>query len=163
LGTGYQATNNDEAGWTLLPDGSVLTVDASPLGSRLSERLNTTTGVWSSAGNTPVSLCDNDTARGSNASEEIGSSVLRPDGTVFYIGANPNIGTACCAGSAHTAIFNTMTSTWSAGPNIPGNDAQNDAPSAVLPDGNVLLQAAPPASATNVFGSPSHFYEFDGG
>jgi hypothetical protein len=162
FGTGYQATNNDEAGWTMLPDNSLLTVDASPANTKLSERFNPVTGVWSGAGNTPVSLCDNDSARGSDASFEIGSGILRPNGTVFYVGANPNIGTACCSGAAHTAVFTVASSTWSAGPNVPGSDAANDAPSAVLPNGNVFFQAAPPASTTNVFGSPSHFYEYDG-
>ena len=144
------------------PDNSVLTVDASPANTKLSERFNPVTGVWSGAGNTPASLCDNDSARGSDASFEIGSGILRPNGTVFYVGANPNIGTACCSGAAHTAIFNTATSTWSTGPNVPGSDAANDAPAAILPNGNVLIQVAPPASSTNVFGTPSRFYEFDG-
>jgi hypothetical protein len=162
FGTGFQAPSNDEAGWTLLPDGSLLTVDAAPANTLLTERFNSLTGVWSGAGNTPVSLVDNDSARGNNASFELGPAALRPNGTVFAVGANPNIGTACCAGSAHTAIFTIATSTWSAGPNVPGRDAANDAPSSVLPNGNVFFQAAPPLSATNVFGSPSHFYEFDG-
>jgi hypothetical protein len=161
FGSGFQAPTNDESGWTLLPDNSLLTVDASPANSLLSERFNPTTGVWSSAGNTPVSLADNDSAR-SSASHEIGPGVLRPNGTVFFVGANPNIGTPCCVGAAHTAIFNTATSTWSAGPNIPNSDAANDAPAAVLPNGNVLMQLAPPASSTDVFGSPSRFYEFNG-
>jgi hypothetical protein len=162
FGTGFQAPTNDESGWTLLPDNSLLTVDATPTNSRLSERFNPSTGVWSGAGNTPVSLADNDSARGNNASFEIGPGVLRPDGTVFFLGANPNIGTPCCAGPAHTAIFSTATSTWSAGPNIPNGDAANDAPAAVLPNGNVLMHLAPPADSTNVFGAPSRFYEFNG-
>jgi hypothetical protein len=150
---------NNEQNWTLLPDKSILTVDVFPSGTKNSERFNPTTGLWSSAGSTIVSLADNDR---SGASFEIGAGVLRPNGTVLVIGANPNSGTACCSGSAHTAIFNTATNTWSAGPNIPNSDAANDAPAAVLPNGSVLMHLAPPASSTNVFGSPSRFYEFDG-
>jgi hypothetical protein len=150
---------NNEQNWTLLPDKTILTVDVFPSGTKNSERFNPATGTWSSAGSTIVSLADNDR---SGASFEIGAGVLRPNGTVFCIGANPNSGTACCAGSAHTAIFNTATNTWSAGPNIPNSDAGNDAPAACLPSGNVLMLVAPPASSTNVFGSPSRFYEFDG-
>src|SRR5207248_2577707 len=60
FGTGFQASTNDESGWILLPDNSLLTVDAFPANSLLSERFNPTTGVWSGAGNTPVSLADND-------------------------------------------------------------------------------------------------------
>ncbi|HKB64826.1 MAG TPA: glycoside hydrolase domain-containing protein, partial [Pyrinomonadaceae bacterium] len=160
FGSGFQASTNNEAGWTLLPDNSLLTVDAHPANSRLSERFNAVTGVWSGAGNTPVSLADNDSTR-AGASYEIGPGVLRPNGTVFYVGANPNIGTPCCTGSAHTAIFNTASNSWSAGPNIPNSDAANDAPAAVLPNSNVLMQLSPPFSDT-VFGSPSRFYEFDG-
>jgi hypothetical protein len=162
FGTGYQGLTNDESGWVLLPGNTLLTVDAFPANSRLSERFNPTTGVWSSAGNTPVSLADNDSARGNDASFEIGPGALRPNGTVFYVGANPNVGTACCSGLAHTAIFSTGTNTWSSGPDIPNSYAGNDAPASVLPNGNVLIQVAPPASSTSVFGSPSRFYEFDG-
>ncbi len=159
FGTGFQGTTNDEAGWVLLPDNSLVTVDVTPAGTSASERFDPTTGVWSSAGHTPVSLADN--ADGSR-SFEIGPGALRPDGTVFVVGANPNIGTPCCAGSAHTAILDTATGNWAAGPDLPNSDGGNDAPAAVLPTGNVLIQAAPPASAANVFGTPSRFYEFDG-
>ena len=53
---------NDEEGWTLLPDGNVLTVDAyvfqyDAAGTN-SEIYNTSTGTWSSAGSTVVQLWD---------------------------------------------------------------------------------------------------------
>jgi len=153
---------NDEAGWTLLPNGNVLTVDAFPTNSMNSEQYNPVTHLWSLAGTTPVSLVDNFTTSTFH-SFETGASILRPDGTVFFVGSNPNKTSPGngLSGSAHTAIYNTNTSSWSAGPDIPNHDAGNDAPVALLPNGNVLMQLAPPTTGS-VFGSPSRFYEFDG-
>jgi hypothetical protein len=161
--TGAGKANNyyNEEAWTLLPDGSVLTVDVFPgsiTGSLHAERYIPASGTWISAGTTPVSLLNNPPAGGDY---EIGPGVLRPDGTVFYVGANPNLSAPCCSGFAHTAIFDTKNNTWSAGPDIPNHDGGNDAPAALLPDGNVLLQAAPP-NATTIYGVPSRFYEFNG-
>jgi hypothetical protein len=74
-----KADANQEEGWTLLPDGSVLAIDTNPPGSpTLSERYNPRTGVWTSAGSTTVRLSD---------SEEMGPQVLRPDGSVIVFGA----------------------------------------------------------------------------
>ncbi|PYR74951.1 MAG: hypothetical protein DMF86_16845, partial [Acidobacteria bacterium] len=57
-----KATVNDEEGWTLLPDGGVLTVDAyvfSYLANGTnSEIYDPATGTWSSAGSTIVQLWD---------------------------------------------------------------------------------------------------------
>jgi hypothetical protein len=154
------AQENDEAGLTLLPDGTVLTVDVFPHDTLRSERYDPGVGTWSAAGNTPVSLADN-FSTSSFHSFEIGASLLRPDGTLFCIGANPNQTSPTGSGSAHTATFDTSTATWSAGPDIPNHDGANDAPAALLPNGNVLMLAAP-VGAFDVFGSPSRFYEFDG-
>jgi hypothetical protein len=88
-GTG-KADGNDEEGWTLLPDGTVLTVDAS-CGDN-SERYNPSTGAWSSAGSTIVQLPDCSGVQ----SFELGPQVLRPDGTVVAFGGTTT-------GTAHTA------------------------------------------------------------
>jgi hypothetical protein len=76
--------------------------------------------------------------------------LLRPDGTVFAMGASGD-------GAGHTAIFNTKTSKWTAGPDFPNGNDMADAPAAVLPDGNVLCETSP-----LVFQAPLSFYEFDG-
>jgi hypothetical protein len=89
---------NDEEGWTLLPSGDVLTVDAYvplppfpylPKGKN-SELYNPRTGTWKSAGSTIVQLWDSAAAcGGENAGTfEVGPPVLRSDGTVFYTGSN---------------------------------------------------------------------------
>lgn len=125
-----KATNNNEEGFTLLPDGSVLDVNISSTG--LTQRYLPSTGQWISAGSTPQPL---------GAGGEMGPAVLRPDGTVFAMGATG-------ANAVYTPPKTlTGTGTWAAGPNLANI---GDAPACLLPDGNVLL-----ADNTGV-------YEFDG-
>jgi len=150
-GTG-KADENDEEGWTLLPNGDVLTVDAyvnsyNANGTN-SEVYNPTTGAWTSAGSTKVQLWDSAAKCGGGGSYEVGPAVLRPDGSVFATGAN-----SCGAG--HTAIF--KNGTWTAGPNFPGVLDIADGPAALLPDGNVLVDASP-----GVYQLGSSFFEWDG-
>jgi hypothetical protein len=137
-----KADVNDEEGWTLLPGGKVLTVDANN-GSTNSEIYDPATGSWSSAGSTIVQLTD-------PGSHELGPAVLRPDGTVLYTGA-----------TGHNAVFNSVTSTWSAAPDFPKVGLQQldiaDGPAALLPNGNVLCMTSP-----GVFKSGVHFFEWNG-
>jgi hypothetical protein len=151
-----KADSNSEEGWTLLPDGNVLTVDAyvgsyNTTGTN-SEIYDTATGTWSSAGSTIVQLWDSAAKCGgsSKASYEVGPAVLRPDGTVFATGAN-----ACGAGN--TAIYNTATGTWTAGPAFTGTLDIADGPAALLPDGNVLVDASP-----GIYKAGTQFFEWDG-
>lgn len=150
-----KATLNDEEGWTLLPDGRVLTVDAYvrsyTADGTNSEIYDPSTGFWSSAGSTIVQLWDS-YPDANHASYELGPAVLRPDGTVFATGANggPHA-------SGHTAIFDTHTGTWRVGPDFPGGFDIADGPAALLPSGNVLVQASP-----GIFKKGSEFFEWDG-
>jgi len=139
---------NDEEGWTLLPGGKVLTVDAyvnigDPNGKN-SEIYNPSTGSWTSAGSTIVQLWD------SHGSYEVGPAMLRPDGTVFATGANG-------AGAGHTSIYNPSTGGWTPGPDFPSNLDVADGPAALLPDGNVLVSASP-----GIFLNGTVFFEWDG-
>ena len=151
---------NDEEGWTLLPNGEVLDVDAYvpippfpyiPTGTN-SELYNQWSGMWSSAGSTIVQLWDSAAACGgeSVATFELGPGVLRPDGTVFYEGANT-------CGPGNTSIYDSYRGTWRPGPQFPGQNDAADAPAALEPNGNVLMMVSPG------FGDiPSSFFEWDG-
>jgi hypothetical protein len=159
--SGYvgKADGNDEEGWTLLPNGKILTVDTywpassyyNPNGTN-SEIYDPTTGKWTHAGSTVKQLWDSRAACGDKTSDEIGPAVLRPDGTVFATGAN-----SCPATAGHTAIYNSLTGVWTAGPDIPGVNDIADGPAALLPNGHVLIDTNP-----GYGNSPSTLYEFDG-
>ncbi len=136
----------DEEGWGLLPNGDILTVDA--IDAPNSEVFNPATKKWTSAGSTIVRLED-------PSSQEVGPFVLRPDGTIFAAGASP-------AGTpGHTAIYDTKTKKWKAGPDFPKVNgvalACDDAPSALEINGNVIVMTAPP-----VFGTGAVFFEWNG-
>ena len=139
---------NDEEGWVLLPNGKVLAVDAytdigDPNGMN-SELYDPNSGSWSSAGSTLAQLWD------SHGSYEEGPGTLRPDGTVFWTGANG-------LGAGHTSTYNIHTQAWTQGPDFPGNLDVADGPSALLPDGNVLVSASP-----GIFQNGTEFFEWDG-
>jgi len=140
---------NDEEGWVLLADGTVMTVDAENAGgSPNAERYIPSTQTWIGAGTTPARLED-------PGSEELGPMVLRPDGTVFVMGATG-------ANAVYTPPTMLMgTGSWVAAPSFPvisqGQLDIADGPACLLPDGNVLMDASP-----GIFNTPTDFFEFDG-
>jgi hypothetical protein len=160
-------TNNEE-GWTLLASGKVLTVDAYvptdtfttyvPNGTN-SELYDPRTGSWMSAGSTKVQLWDSGAACGGESvgTFEVGPAVLRADGTVFYTGSD-----TCPQGTGKTAIYDSHTGHWRAGPPFPVVNGVSDinvadGPASWEPNDKVLVQASPG------FGNPpSTFFEWDG-
>ena len=140
-----KSDSNDEEGWTLLPDGSVLTIDAQNVPH--AEKYVPKTGEWVSAGDTVNALV---------TGEEIGPAVLRPDGSVFATGA-----------TGHTGIYTPPVRSgdpgvWRAGPDFPDIMGEGqldiaDGPASLLPNGNVLCAVSP-----GVYQPPTHFFEFDG-
>ena len=143
---------NAEEGWTLLPDGSIVTVDV--LNNPNSERYFPSSGSWSSEGSTIVNLQGPPQVGciqyGNNQlycpPGEVGPAVLRPDGTVFATGA-----THLNASEGHTAVFHPNTNTWTAGPDFQTGDDAGDSFAVLLPNGKVL-----------VLGNSGTLYEFDG-
>jgi len=142
-GTG-KADSNSEESWTALPNnvsnpnnGGVLTVDVHNFLN--SEIYNPNTGMWSTAGSTGVQLV---------TCNEIGPAVLRPDGSVFATGATSN-----------TAIYNSYFPAWRAGPSFPAGLGVADGPAALLPNGNVLVNASPNSPC---YAPGSKFFEFNG-
>ncbi len=134
---------NDEEGWTMLPGGNILTVDAyvpsgcCALGYQI---YSPTTGAWTTpTNNTVVNLVD-------PGSLELGPMPLLPNGTVFAAGATTN-----------NAIYTLSTGTWASAPKFGGTLDIADGPAAVLPNGNALFDASP-----GVFNNGSKFFEWDG-
>ncbi len=148
---------NDEEGWNLLPDGTLLTIDAYVFRNGSTgknyEIYNPATGAWRSGkpGGTIVQLWDS-YPDGKHSSHEVGPAVLRPDGTVFATGA-----TGMPGASGHTAIYDTNSKIWKAGPDFPDGLDAADGPASILPNGNVLVQASP-----GIFNVGSKFLEWDG-
>jgi hypothetical protein len=144
-----------EEGWTLLPDGTVLTYDVKAAPN--SERYSLALRRWSTLGNTPVDLAG-PPAEGPvpypggtyTPPGEVGPAILRPNGTVFATGAT-NKG----ARAGHTAIYtpgpNGASGTWMKGPDFPAGDDAGDSYAALLPSGNVLVE-----------GTSGTLYEFNG-
>lgn len=150
-----KADFNAEEGWTLLPDGTVLTADVKNAPD--SERFIPNQSRWVTAGSTIVDLhspspfgCLNFGPNGKYCyypPGEIGPSILRPDGTVYWTGSNPPSG-----GAGHTAIYTPGNpGKWTVGPDFPNGDNAGDSFAALLTNGHVL-----------VLGNSGTSYEFDG-
>lgn len=146
---------NAEEGWTLLPDGTVLTADV--LNSPNSEHYDPSIQTWIQDGSTVANLmgppevgCLNGQWGTYCPPGEIGPAILRPDGTVFATGALHR-GDA----TGHTAIYTPSSpdqpGTWVAGPDFPNGDDAGDNFAALLPSGNVLVE-----------GNSGSLYEFNG-
>jgi len=145
---------NAEEGWTLLPDGSVLTFDV--LNAPNSERYIPSMQTWVTAGSTMVDLhspggsCIPYGGGCYLPPGEVGPAVLRPDGTVFATGSKST------AGPGHTAVYTPPTlltdpGAWTAGPDFPNNDNAGDSFAVLLTNGHVLVE-----------GNSGTLYEFDG-
>ena len=151
---------NDEEGWTLEPNGKVLTIDVwAPGGTEL---FSPKTDTWSFAG---------DTAAGGSPINpwpvvEIGPQAELPGGNVFVVGAGSSTQeppTPCTTDVAtDTALYNYKSGAWTAGPTIPAIGGQEmdatDGPSSTLPDGNVLFDAS-----ACVYNAPTHFFLYNAG
>jgi len=130
---------HNEATWVKLPDNSILQVDR---GTTQSERYIPSMNIWVADADVPVTLYD--------GILEIGAAMLLPDGRVWHVGA-----------TGHTAYYtpsgDTSKGVWVAGPDVPNGNGQDDGPMAIMPDGKLLLAAAPGGS----FNTPTTFWEFD--
>lgn len=137
--------SHNESTWVKLPDQSILMVH---MPDTTSARYIPSLNQWIPDANVPVRLYD-------DFGSETGAALLIPDGRAFFIGA-----------TGHTAYYTPSGSTapgsWAAGPDIPGNNGQPDAPAAMMVNGKILLSAAPaPTSSSTIFIPPTVFYEFD--
>lgn len=151
---GYEHKNdfNAEEGWTLMPDGSVLTVDVRT--NPFTEAYLPWLAEWKERGKAqpnlqgpPCCRCTRYPPSGKFYCPpgEVGPAILRPDGTVFATGALHGQ-----AKTGHTAIF-TPHAGWSAGPDFPNGDDAADDFAVLLTNGDVLVQ-----------GRSGDLYDFDG-
>jgi hypothetical protein len=149
---------NDEEGWTLEPNGKLLTIDLWAPGN--TELFNPATESWSFAGSTAVGGSPIDPW----PVVEIGPQVEMPGGNTFVVGAGSSTEeppTACTTDTpTQTALYNYQAGTWSAGPEIPAIDGEEfdstDGPGSVLPDGNVLFDVS-----ACVYNTPTHFFVYN--
>ena len=150
---------NAEEGWTLMPDGTILTFDVKNAPN--AEKYVLTMKQWVNASNTIVDLhspspfgCLPYGSQGQFCyfpPGEVGPAILRPDGTVFATGSTPTGDR-----SGHTSIYHpgqtpSDPGTWTVGPDFPAGDEAGDSFAALLTNGNVL-----------VLGVTGTLYEFDG-
>ncbi|MGA7648484.1 MAG: hypothetical protein WBW01_18400, partial [Terriglobales bacterium] len=77
---------------------------------------------------------------------EIGPAILRPDGTVFATGSYTSGN-----GPGNTAIYDSLTDTWTVGPVFPNDDNAGDSFAVLLTNGDVLVE-----------GDSGTSYTFDG-
>lgn len=143
--TGKLGVFNEE-GWTLMPDGTLFTVDC--VAAPACERYLPAQGKWVPQASTPQVLVD-------AGSEEMGPQILLPTGKVLALGA-----------TGHCAVFTpganaTDLGSWTATPDLPvmggGQLELADAPAVLLPNGKVLFGASP-----GVFAGGTFFFEWDG-
>ncbi len=138
---------NAEEGYTLLGDGSILTWDV--LNNPHSEKYIPSTGQWVTAGSTVANLQGPPQIGCIQYGNgllycppgETGPGILRTDGTVFATGA-----LHLHAPTGHTSVYHpgakmTDPGTWVPGPDFPNGDDAGDNFAALLPNGNVLVEA----------------------
>jgi hypothetical protein len=143
-----KADNNNEEGWTYLPNNTVMTVDANRdlNGQNDVEILSLSTNKWSTVGKTPVEITD-------PGSHEVGPAPLLPSGFVFQTG-----------GTTNNAVYDPVGNKWKTGPQFKSNDGKTvagaDGPGVVLPNGHALFQVSPITGCNQPpFCGPSHFFE----
>jgi hypothetical protein len=181
LGTPTKVGVIDEETWSLLPDGTVLTVDISA--PAFAEKYDPATDTWVVADQTPATLTQplallnlQDTTVSPPVTVnigEIGPAILLPNGELFFIGA-----TGHTARYAPPAVAS-QPGSWSAGPDLPPDTSGKnfnspngniqtaiDAPAALLPGGNVLLIGGQTvrevaSSGTQFWSNPSTAFIFD--
>ena len=141
----------DEEGWTLLKDGTLLTVDV--VDSTTAEKYDTAADTWYPAGTLPASMSN------SVVGYEMGPAVLMFDGNVFATG-----------GTGATAIYTppalkTDPGTWAAGPTPALRNSKQpvfmDCPACLLTNGKVLVAASPNWDTDPQGGVGTSFYEYD--
>jgi autotransporter-associated beta strand protein len=140
VGNKQHGDASGEESWLLLPGGNVSSYDLNSGATSIqAQRYSASSGTWTDASDTTGTVKP---LTGGYIVGEIGGPMRLLDGRVFWPGAN-----------GRTAIYNPSNGQWTAGPTMPtdttdsqaqstptqGHLAAIDAPSAILPNGHVLL------------------------
>lgn len=148
-GTKLNGDRSDEESWAKMGNGKILSYDVfnsinvGPPGT--AQVYDPLTDTWSATGTVPVVLTSS-SVPGDGNFFELGPEILLPDGRVFLIGSTPPNNGVNYTGAGHTALYNPVTNSWTAGPDLPDiGYANDDGPAAVLPNGNVIFVADTPA------------------
>lgn len=142
--------NQDECGWVMLADGSILTVDQCRLAS---QRFIPSLNRWIRDASTPAFIWNQDPIDGNGPGCEVGPMLALPNGQVFYVaGTGSNV--------LYTPSGSTNEGTWTQTTDLPGNFLASDCPGAVMPNGKVLFMAATNCGNGGCNG-PWHFFEYD--
>jgi Bacterial pre-peptidase C-terminal domain/Dockerin type I domain len=155
-GTKLRGDASDEETWVKLPDGSILSYDifaSISTGVSTAQRYIPSQNTWVDAGTITDGSGQPLFLSSPSIGYELGPALLLPDGRVFQIG-----------GTGATALYTPSTNSWSAGPSIPNAFIAADAPAAILPNGHVVLAAAPfgtDGSGNFDFPPPTELYDFD--
>ena len=159
------AWSSSEQGWVKLPNGNVLTYDVflndlanydfgTDFGG-FAEQFDPSTGMWqdvspaTGAANGVIPPLSSLVDINNNLWAEEGGVMLLPNGNVFIISG----------GTSNTALYNPGTNTWSAGPQIPFPYTADDAPAAVLPNGDVIF-TADAALQNGQYNGPTAFFDY---
>ncbi len=164
-GTKVYADRSDEEGWMKLPNGNVVVYDLFQSITDGAGRAEMYTpggaGTWANItptfnGNTGTLPVMSSGALG----DEMGPGMRLQDGRLFIVGANQ-----------HTALYNSTTKVWAAGPDTIGpaitgtclsscNYGADDAPAAELPTGHIIYAADAGVSKT-IFSAPVCLFDFN--
>ena len=156
MGSTGKSDWNAEEGWTLMPDGTILTWDV--LNNPNSERYIPSEQMWVSDGSTVANLqgppevgCIPYGGGDYCPPGETGPGILMPNGTVFATGA-----THSGASSGNTSVYTpgaspTDPGTWTPGPSFPSGDDAGDNFAVLMPNGRALVE-----------GNSGRLYEWNG-
>jgi Immunoglobulin I-set domain/Dockerin type I domain len=179
-GSKLRNDQSDEEAWVKLPDGSILSYDvyaSANSGKFQAQRYIPSLDAWADASS--VNPFSPPSVLSTNQGAELGPGFLEANGNVIYFGANGN-----------TAIYNSNTNIWSAGPAEPQknltftpiNNAKgqlisysvtaggpltslvgSDDPGAMLPNGHILIALSPlgPLTPANSYSFPQATYIYE--
>ncbi len=143
-GSMLDGDRGDEENWVKLSNGNILAYSLWT-GTPEAQMYVQSSGTWVPAGTVPVSL--------SSSQYELGPAFLLPSGKVIQFGAAGN-----------SAVYDPTTNTWAAGPNNPLGYGMDDAPGAMMPNGDVLTiadEGNTGSSASDHYVPPSGIFLYD--